>query len=53
MAKNMEDYIAEITPTYLKNIENREKLTGILVKMLKDEHVEDRDRKSTRLNSSH
>lgn len=42
MAKNMEDYIAEITPTYLKNIENREKLTGILVKMLKDEHVEDR-----------
>ena len=37
MKKTMEDYIREITPTLLQNIEDRKKLTGELVEKLKSE----------------
>ena len=43
MAKNMEDYIAEITPVYLRNLERREQLTGNLIKTLKDNGIQEKE----------
>lgn len=53
MAKNMEDYIAEITSVYLQNLNGRKQLTSALIKVLKDHGIQEKELTIVASGSSH